>query len=122
MVPAANFDAEISALAHRITANSPFSHRANKRLMRAAAMDLVPAAIAGRPKQGFKPPIDHWLRGRLRSLAHDALLSSDARLAGQVDPRGVRQLLEGHDAGTPNGHRIWALLVHELWSRTNRVA
>lgn len=95
---------------------------ANKRLMRAAAMELVPAAIAGRPKQGFKPPIDHWLRGRLRSLAHDALLSSDARLAGQVDPRGVRQLLDAHDAGQPNGHRIWALLVHELWSRTNRVA
>jgi len=33
MVPAADFEAEIAALARRITANSSFSHRANKRLL-----------------------------------------------------------------------------------------
>lgn len=33
MVPAADFEAEIAGLARRITANSPFSHRANKRLL-----------------------------------------------------------------------------------------
>lgn len=33
LVPAAAFDAEIRALARRITANSAFSHRANKRLL-----------------------------------------------------------------------------------------
>lgn len=33
MVPAADFEAEITALAARITANSAFSHRANKRLL-----------------------------------------------------------------------------------------
>ncbi len=32
-VPAADFEAEIAALAKRITANSAFSHRANKRLL-----------------------------------------------------------------------------------------
>lgn len=41
MIPAAEFDAEIAALAQRITANSPFSHRANKRLLDATdAMHL----------------------------------------------------------------------------------
>lgn len=41
MVPAADFDAEINALARRITANSGFSHRANKRLLDATdAMHL----------------------------------------------------------------------------------
>ncbi len=33
VVPAATFDAEIAALAARITANSAFTHRANKRLL-----------------------------------------------------------------------------------------
>jgi|KBSMisStaDraftv2_1062788.scaffolds.fasta_scaffold08087_4 asparagine synthase (glutamine-hydrolysing) len=95
---------------------------ANKLLMREAASTMVPASVAGRPKQGFKPPIDAWLRGRLRSLAHEALLAPDARLREQVDVRGVRRLLAEHDAGHPNGHRIWALLVHELWSRAHGVA
>ena len=95
---------------------------ANKLLMREAASTMVPASIADRQKQGFKPPIDAWLRGRLRPLAHEALLAPDARVREQVDVRGIRRLLAEHDAGHPNGHRIWALLVHELWSRAHGVA
>jgi asparagine synthase (glutamine-hydrolysing) len=95
---------------------------ANKLLMREAASTMVPASIAGREKQGFKPPIDAWLRGRLRGLAHEALLAPDARVREQVDVRGIRRLLAEHDAGHPNGHRIWTLLVHELWSRAHGVA
>jgi asparagine synthase (glutamine-hydrolysing) len=94
----------------------------NKLLMREAAATMVPAAVAGRAKQGFKPPIDAWLRGRLRALAHDALLAPDSHVRDQVDVRGVRRLLAEHDAGRPNGHRIWTLLVHELWSREYGVA
>lgn len=33
LIPAADFDAEIAALTRRITANSPFTHSANKRLL-----------------------------------------------------------------------------------------
>ena len=95
---------------------------ANKLLMREAASTMVPDSVAGRQKQGFKPPIDAWLRGRLRSLAHEALLAPDARVRDQVDVRGVRRLLAEHDSGHANGHRIWALLVHELWSRAHGVA
>ncbi len=94
----------------------------NKLLMREAAGAMIPDAIAARPKQGFKPPIDAWLRGRLRPLAHDALLSSTSRLNTYVDTRSIRRLLTDHDAGRPNGHRIWALLIHELWSREHGVA
>ena len=94
----------------------------NKLLMREAAGAMIPAVIAARPKQGFKPPIDAWLRGRLRPLAHDALLSSTSRLRTYIDPRSIRRLLTDHDAGRANGHRIWALLIHELWSREHGVA
>jgi asparagine synthase (glutamine-hydrolysing) len=94
----------------------------NKLLMREAAATVVPVSVAARPKQGFKPPIDAWLRGRLRALAHEALLAEDARVRDQVDIRGVRRLLADHDAGRSNGHRIWTLLVHELWSREHGVS
>lgn len=93
----------------------------NKLLMRRAAAHHLPH-LASMPKRGFKPPIDAWLRGRLRPLAHDVLLSASARIAAHVDQAEVRRLLANHDAGRTNGHRIWALLVHEIWSREHRVA
>lgn len=44
-VPRAAFDAEIEALAQRIVANSPFSHRANKRLLEATDGGLLDAGL-----------------------------------------------------------------------------
>ena len=44
-VPRENFDAEIAALAARITANSPFSHRANKRLLEATDARAIDAGL-----------------------------------------------------------------------------
>ena len=44
-VPAGRFDAEIEALAGRITANSPFSHAANKRLLEATDGDPLDAGL-----------------------------------------------------------------------------
>jgi asparagine synthase (glutamine-hydrolysing) len=93
------------------------SSGANKLLLRDAAAAMVPAAIAARPKHGFKPPIDRWLRGSVRSLAHDALLGADARILRQVDRKGIERLFAGLEQGRPFGHHIWTLLVHELWSR-----
>jgi asparagine synthase (glutamine-hydrolysing) len=96
-------------------------HGPNKLLMRRSAAGLVPDAVAARPKRGFKPPLDSWFRGRLRAMAHDVLLASDAHLRARVDIGIVRRLLSGHDMGRQNGHRIWTLLVFELWSRAHGV-
>lgn len=93
----------------------------DKRLLRAAAARVLPPSIAARTKQGFKPPIDAWIRGPFRTLAREALLGRDAVTAARLDRAEVQRLFEAHEAGRPNGHRIWALLVHELWSREHRV-
>ncbi len=95
---------------------------ANKTIVREGASMLVPPAIAERRKQGFKPPIDDWLRGPLRSLAADALLGRDAVIRTQIESNRVARLLDGLDWGRPYGHRLWTLLVHELWSRERGVA
>jgi asparagine synthase (glutamine-hydrolysing) len=93
----------------------------NKMIMREGASALVPPAIAARPKHGFTPPIDAWLRGPVRSLARDTLLGADGRVARQIDRAGLDRLFAGLERGRPYGHRIWTLLVHELWSRERRV-
>lgn len=92
-----------------------------KLLLRQAAATMMPEDVAGRKKQGFKPPIDAWLRGRMRELAQDTLLAANTNLRDRIDARAIRQLLEDHNRGDANGHRIWTLLVFELWSQEHGV-
>ena len=60
------------------------------------------SAIARRPKQGFDPPLERWLRTELRDLAGDALASLD----GVVDRRAV--------AGA-SAAQTYALTMLSLW-------
>ena len=83
---------------------------------------MLPESIATRRKQSFMPPIDAWLRGRMRGLAHDTLLATASHVRSRVDVRTVRRVLADHDRGQPNGERLWALLVYELWSQEYHVA
>ena len=49
-------------------------------------------------------------------MAYDVLLSPGARARGLFRPDAVRALLDDHVAGRHlHHHRIWALLMLELW-------
>ena len=82
-------------------------------LRRAFAADL-PAEVAGRGKTGFGVPLGRWFRRDLREAAHD-LLATDR---GWFRPEEVRRLLAEHESGrADHGHRLWCLLMLELWVR-----
>jgi asparagine synthase (glutamine-hydrolysing) len=82
-------------------------------LRRAFAADLPPE-VADRGKTGFGVPLARWFRSDLRDAAHD-LLSSDR---GWFRPETVRRLLDEHESGrADHGHRLWCLLMLELWVR-----
>jgi asparagine synthase (glutamine-hydrolysing) len=82
-------------------------------LRRAFAQDL-PAEVATRGKTGFGVPLGRWFREDLRDLAHDAL-STDRGWFRQPE---VRRLLDEHaSARADHGHRLWCLLMLELWVR-----
>jgi asparagine synthase (glutamine-hydrolysing) len=86
-------------------------------LRRAFADELAP--VAGRGKTGFGVPIGRWFRGELRELAHDLLLDRRARDRGWFRPRVVERLLTEHAGGrADHAHRLWCLVVLELWLRT----
>jgi len=87
--------------------------RTGKVALRRAFADLLPAEVAARGKTGFGVPLARWFRGDLRELAHDVLLESEL-----FRPAGVRALLGEHAAGrADHGHRLWTLLMLELWRR-----
>jgi asparagine synthase (glutamine-hydrolysing) len=93
-------------------------HRGKVALRRAFA-DLIPAELAPRRKTGFGIPLGTWFRGPLRELARDTLLDARARARGQLRPDVVERLLSEHARGErDHGHRLWCLLVLELWQRS----
>jgi asparagine synthase (glutamine-hydrolysing) len=93
--------------------------RGKEALRRAFAADLPPE-ITSRGKTGFGVPVSDWFRGDLRDLAGDVLLGDRARQRGQLRPRAVERLLRDHvECRADHGHRLWCLLMLELWQRTH---
>ncbi len=92
--------------------------RTGKVALRRAFAPELPERIARRAKKGFGVPLGRWFRGELRELAREALLGSRARERGQLRPAAVERLLTEHERGAADhGHRLWCLLMLELWQR-----
>jgi asparagine synthase (glutamine-hydrolysing) len=88
--------------------------------LRRAFADALPAQVAGRGKSGFGVPVADWFRGELRGLAGDVLLDDRVRQRGQLRPAAVKRLLDEHVTGrADHGHRLWCLVMLELWQRTH---
>jgi asparagine synthase (glutamine-hydrolysing) len=124
--------ADLASMAHSLELRSPFlDHevvalglalpdslktrgREGKVALRRAFAAHLPVEVAGRGKAGFGVPLGRWFRSDLRDVAHD-LLSRDR---GWFRPATVRRLLDEHESGrADHGHRLWCLLMLELWVR-----
>jgi asparagine synthase (glutamine-hydrolysing) len=90
-----------------------------KRILRAAAADLLPREILERPKMGFPVPFADWMRGPSMRIARDVLLDRRAAERGLFEAAAIERLLARHASGeAPAGDAIWSLLNLELWYRT----
>jgi asparagine synthase (glutamine-hydrolysing) len=90
-----------------------------KWIVKEVARRYLPAEIVDRRKVGFRPPLDVWFRGGLRSMAWDMLSSPSSFVSQLLDRSAVRSLLERHDRGASNEEiRLWTLLCLEVWHET----
>jgi asparagine synthase (glutamine-hydrolysing) len=88
--------------------------RVGKIALRRAFADDLPPRVASRRKTGFGVPLRRWFRVDLRELARETLGAD----RGWFRPDEVRRLLDEHEAGrADHGHRLWCLLMLELWVR-----
>jgi asparagine synthase (glutamine-hydrolysing) len=88
--------------------------RTGKVALRRAFADDLPPSVASRRKTGFGVPLGRWFRDDLRELAREALGAD----RGWFRPQEVRRLLDEHERGrADHGHRLWCLLMLELWVR-----
>jgi asparagine synthase (glutamine-hydrolysing) len=124
--------ADIASMAHSLELRSPFldhevvelglalpdslktrAREGKVALRRAFALDLPPQ-VASRGKTGFGVPLGRWFRSDLGETARD-LLSTDR---GWFRRDAVQRLLAEHESGrADHGHRLWCLLMLELWMR-----
>jgi asparagine synthase (glutamine-hydrolysing) len=112
-------DHEVLELGLSVPDSLRLEGRRGKVALRRAFADLIPAELASRRKTGFGIPLGTWFRGPLRELAGDTLLDKRARARGQLRPNVVERLLNEHGRGErDHGHRLWCLLVLELWQRS----
>jgi len=121
---------DIASMAHSLELRSPLldtrvvelgvslpaSLKRGKLALRRAFADDLPPAVAGRGKAGFGVPLARWFRGDLRELAADVLATD----RGWFERAAVERLLADHAAGrADNGHRLWTLVMLELWQRAH---
>jgi asparagine synthase (glutamine-hydrolysing) len=124
--------ADIATMAHSLELRSPFldhevvalglalpdalkvHRREGKVALRRAFASLLPPDVASRRKSGFGVPLGRWFRSDLREAAND-LLATDR---GWFRLETVRRLLDEHESGrADHGHRLWCLLMLEVWIR-----
>ena len=125
MSMAASLEARVPLLDHRIVefaVNLPPKmkiHRGNtKIILRRTMKNILPKSVLKKPKQGFSIPIKHWLQTSLQPLMMDLLSPDCIQRRGYFDPCTVAGWVTEHIENRANhSHRLWALMVLELWQR-----
>lgn len=91
-----------------------------KWLLKKVAERYLPQSLVYRRKMGFGIPLEDWLRGELRELLQDTLLSTACRKRDWIDPCMTEKLVSEHTQGTAQHHYgLWALFMLELWAQAN---
>jgi asparagine synthase (glutamine-hydrolysing) len=125
MSMAVSLEARVPLLDHRIAEfglNLPPHMKLNgsrtKIILRRALRRLVPDLVLEKPKQGFSIPMKHWLCSSLKPMMLDLLSTDSVRQHGYFRPQTISMWIREHLDGRVNhSHRLWPLMVLELWHR-----
>jgi asparagine synthase (glutamine-hydrolysing) len=87
-------------------------------LFKRAVRAHLPPATLSRRKRGFSIPVAAWLRGPLRPMLDDLVLGPRLAARGIFTGEALRRLCAQHQSRrADHGHKLWNLMVLELWAR-----
>jgi len=85
-----------------------------KAILKKAMEPYLPHDLLYKPKQGFTPPVDRWMRMGARDIVRDRLTSGRLLQSGYVDPDWVVHLLDRHQGRrSKHGRELWLLLMFQ---------
>ncbi len=97
-----------------------FTFFGRKRLLKEVAKSYLPSDILNRPKKGFSIPLGEWLRGPLRPLLEELLLSNAARKRDLFNRDVLRRMIDDHLLMRRDySQQLWAMLMLESWFLEN---
>jgi asparagine synthase (glutamine-hydrolysing) len=116
-------DKEIVEYAERLPANYKVRNGSRKWLHRQVCQNFLPAKILKRKKRGFATNVvDDWFRNEKRKKMEELLLDTRSNLYRYLRPEAVREMLEQHQVGNDDHHKIlFSLVVFEEWLRAQDV-
>ena len=125
MSMAHGLEARVPLLDYRIVefaATLPFALKyhggISKRVLKHAMRDRLPASALAQRKRGFSLPVQRWMRGALAELFCDTVLQQASQCGEYLDMTFVKTLRDDHMARRDeHGHRLWSILMFELWLR-----
>jgi asparagine synthase (glutamine-hydrolysing) len=112
-------DREIVEYAEKLPDNYKVRNGTRKWLHRQICRSFLPEKIIKRKKRGFGVNVvDAWFKDTASSKIEELLLDEQALMYGFLKPDAVRQLLQEHQSGKSDNHKIlFSLVVFEQWMR-----
>lgn len=109
-------DNDLVAYAFGLPISYKVRGRQTKVLLKKLLERYLPADLFRRPKSGFSPPIDEWLRGDLRHLVDRYLKPERIRERGLLNADFLATVVARHRAGHRGfQHMLWTTVVLEMW-------
>ncbi len=104
------------------SARIPFEYKikglTSKYILKKTFASYLPRKNLKQRKQGFTIPISAWLRNGLGALSRNILLSQSMLSRDLFNEKYLEWMLEEHQHHRQEfGHRIWSLVIFELWAR-----
>jgi asparagine synthase (glutamine-hydrolysing) len=112
-------DRTVVEFAQRLGTSLKIRAGKGKWLHREVCRQFLPPAILGRKKRGFAVNVvDGWFQSTLRSALSETILDCGSLMYGLLEPHAVQRLLEDHQAGRQDNHKLlFSLVMFEQWLR-----
>ncbi len=116
-------DTGLAALAARLPDRWRIRGFTQKYILRRVMADILPKEILGRPKVGFRVPVNEWFRGPMRGFVRDHVMGPASLTRELFNGPEVEQVLSEHESGRQNHEKlIWTLVNLELFQKRFHLA
>jgi asparagine synthase (glutamine-hydrolysing) len=112
-------DRTVVEYVQRLGANLKVRKGTRKWLHRQVCQNYLASQILKRKKRGFAANVvDQWFHSSLNGALREVLLDERSLMFGLLNPKPVRRLLDGHQSGRQDNHKLlFSLVMLEQWLR-----